>query len=292
MRLRSWAYGWPGPGMRAAMWKQTWPPRCPLPPAGLTGLALLHADLPSSRDTDAHLPYAPTRLEILRERPFVYWALGHWHKPVELNQSPRVIMAGTHQGAHLGESGLRGAYVVELSGGHSSVEFVPCAPLVFHDVLLNDLDQVANASTLAAMVRERLDQPSGSAGCLRLTLKGPCPLWRQLSGQETSSGAEALKNALGLDGLVLRSLELTPPLDHQALLQRPDVLGGLLRLLEQAGHDDQYLAGLEEKILAQLHPIAKNMAPDQRRQWLRERMDQVRGLALRELWQGENGGER
>ncbi len=266
----------------------------PPPPAGLTGLALLHADLPSSRRDDVHHPYAPTRLEILQAAPFAYWALGHWHKPQELCSRPRVIMAGTHQGAHLDEDGPRGAWLVEIEGGAVESRLVPLAPLGFLDLVLSGLEDVADPGRLVALVREGLagrDWGQDYALCLRLRLEGPSPLWRDLRGEQAGEGGRALARALDLAGLVLDVSGLVPPLDPEELARRPDVLGRMLGLVERlARGDEELLAELEAELAGDLHPLLRELQPAERRRLLGDLAGPVRSLALRHLWQGPGEG--
>ncbi len=266
----------------------------PPPPPGLTGLALLHADLPSSRRDDAHHPYAPTRLETLRAAPFAYWALGHWHKPQELCPRPRVVMAGTHQGAHLDEDGPRGVWLVELQGGAVNSRLVPLAPLAFADVTLEGLEGVTDPLRLLDLVRERLagwDWGQDCELCLRLALQGPSPLWRQLRGERAGQDARSLARGLGLAGLVLETAGLVPPLDRDELARRPDVLG---RMLGWAGRlaagEQELLDQLWDELEEQLHPLVRELDPRQRRRLLQELAGPVESLALRHLWRGPGEG--
>jgi len=269
----------------------------PDPPAGLTGVACLHADLPASKQSDRHLPYAPTDLATLSSAGFAYWALGHWHKPQELSARPRVVMAGTPQGAHLDEPGPHGAWLAEIEpggGGSARAEFVANAPLVFHDLMLDDLMPAGDPATLVELVRTALNpeqQESGPAACLRLSLRGPCPLWRELSGERAEQGRAALKHGLGLAGLVLEGGRLAPPVNAAELVERPDVLGGLLSLLEQAEADEALLTELEESLRSQFHPWIKGWEPDRRKAWLKELVAEAQSVALRDLWLGEGGHE-
>jgi DNA repair exonuclease SbcCD nuclease subunit len=271
--------------------------RLPAAPAGLTGVACLHADLPGSRQDDRHHPYAPTDLATLSSAGFAYWALGHWHKPQELCARPRVVMAGTPQGGHLDETGPHGVWLVEVDpggGGSARAEFMANAPLVFHDLALNDLMAAADPASLVEMVREAM-APGGQAAdhgaCLRLALQGPCPLWQEFVGERAEQGRDTLKQGLALAGLVLECGRLAPPIDAAALGRRNDVLGGLLRLLDQAGEDQALLAELEEALRPHLHPWIKGMQPEQRRAWLHSLLEEAKGAALRDLWLGEAGHE-
>ena len=267
-------------------------PTLPAPPPGLTGLALLHCDLPASRTSDVHLPYAPTRLENLLSAPFAYWALGHWHLPQLLHPAqPTVVMAGTPQGAHLDEDGPRGAWLAELDHGSVRARFLPLAPLVFFDLTLEDLAGLADPASLAERVRRQMQsRPCGTdyAACLRLRLQGPSPLWETLTGPEAEEAARALRDHLELAGLVLQTDGLTPPVDAQALTGQPHVLGRMLELIQQAQDSPQLLAELDQALEGKLHPLLEHLPPQERLDLLRQLLPQVRALALRHLWREES----
>ena len=166
----------------------------PPPPPGRVGLAVLHANLAVARDGAAHEPYAPANLQDLLSGPFALWALGHIHIPQELGRHPRVLYAGTPQGAHLGEGGPRGAWLLELEAGSLNAEFTPLAPLMFHDLVLDDLMRLESPAALLAQVREALGalapaSPWPQEHCLRLRLAGPSPLWKALGREEPATVA-------------------------------------------------------------------------------------------------------
>ncbi|MCB2193254.1 MAG: DNA repair exonuclease [Deltaproteobacteria bacterium] len=262
----------------------------PPPPPGRTGLAVLHANIAGAPKPGDHEPYAPAVLQNLLSGPFALWALGHIHIPQELGQHPRVLYAGTPQGAHLGENGPKGAYLLELNGGALRAEFISLAPLVFHDLVLDDLMGLETPAALVARVRQGMQAPASpwpQEHCLRLKLAGPSPLWRVLGREEPSAVAASLKRELGLAGLALDMNSLCPPADAQALAQRPDVLGRTLALLAQVAEDDKALAALDEQLAKSLHPDQRRLPPEERRAWLRSLLAEARSLALRGLWQGQ-----
>lgn len=269
----------------------------PGPPQGLAGVACLHADLPTSRESDQHQPYAPTKLTTLIEAGFAYWALGHWHKPQELASRPKVVMAGTPQGAHLDETGPHGAWLVEVDpdqAGYARAEFVANAPLVFYDLSLGDLMRAHDPAALAELLRAalRTDRQDGDQDvCLRLSLKGPSPLWRDLVGEFSEQSRQAIKSGLGLAGLVLNCAQLAPPVEMEELIQRSDVLGGVLRLLEQATEEDDLLTELMETLGPQFHPWIKGWNPARQKAWLRELIPEAESKAVRDLWVGKSGHE-
>jgi exonuclease SbcD len=261
----------------------------PPPPPGRTGLAVLHANLSGAPKPGKHEPYAPAVLQNLLAGPFDLWALGHIHIPQEMGKHPKVIYAGTPQGAHLGETGPKGAWLLTLAGGALSAELVNLAPLVFHDLVLGDLMPLKDPAALVARLREKLEGEASSwpqEHCLRLKLSGPSPLWRLLELEDPDVLAASLKRELGLAGLVLDLSSLCPPVDPEALAARPDVLGRALALLARVEDDDAILADLEQEFADFLHPDTRRMSDEERLAWLKDLLDETRSLSLRDLWQG------
>lgn len=258
----------------------------PPPPAGLSGLALLHCALGAAGGAREHQPYAPAELPALLASPFGYWALGHVHRPQQVAANPLVLYAGSPQGAHLAEPGGRGVYLVELNGSSATAEFHPIAPLVFQDLSLDDLQAVHTASELVGRVRGALDPPAGGETfrrCLRLNLAGPSPLCGELWDEGRAALAEALKAELGLAGLVLGLEGLHPALDQAALAGRDDVLGRMLQLIDQAERDPAFLAELAESLRTRLHPLSRHRKAEPRQEHVAELLEAVRSLALRDL---------
>lgn len=268
--------------------------RLPAPPEGLAGVAVLHAHVSGLREGAEHDPYAPVRLDRLRRAPFALWALGHWHTARQLCQRPAVAYCGTPQGAHMGEPGERGAYLWDLGGPEPAGEFVPLAPLAFHDLALDDLAQVRTPGQLAARLAAELpaDQSWEHALCLRLTLSGPSPLWEMWRDQPAGELAGALARELGLAGLVLRDSGLLPPVDPAELAHKPHVLGRLLAQAAQAAQDPALLEALAAELGGGLHPAARGRGAKQRVQRLSQVLDDAVALALKDLWRGGVGGGR
>ncbi len=259
----------------------------PGPPPGRFGLGLVHADLPGAGGADDPRPYAPTSLAVLREAGMGLWALGHWHQPRLIAEGPPVVMAGALQGAHLDEPGPHGAWLIEIEAGAARTEFLPLAPLVFWDLAWDDLAGAGDVAALAGRVRDELEaagRAPGAADCLRLTLSGPSPLWRELAGEAAEETAAALKEALGLAGLVLRASGLLPPLRRSELAGQPHLLGRLLDLSAELRADPEALAGLEAELAGGLHPLITSLPAGERRELLAGLLEEAEALALRELW--------
>lgn len=263
----------------------------PAPPDGLRGIALLHCALSGAGGAQRHEPYAPASLAELTAAPFALWALGHVHRAGQAAAAPLVLYPGTPQGAHLAEPGERGVYVVEMDQVTMRAEFHPLAGLVFANLALNDLAETSSMSELIGCVAAALDPAPGAwdfARCLRLTLDGPCALASQLWAEGAEQLSTTLKAELGLAGLVLDMSGLYPALESAELAGREDVLGRMLGLIEQAQDDDELLGELAGSLAKKLHPLTRSRDSAQTAEHLRELLDSVRSMALRDL---AHGGE-
>ena len=89
---------------------------------GCLNIGVLHTSL----DGDAsHSTYAPTSLDVLYDRGYDYWALGHIHKRHIYDGPVAVAYAGNMQGRHIRETGPKGGLLVTVDGAAPAIEFVP-----------------------------------------------------------------------------------------------------------------------------------------------------------------------
>jgi exonuclease SbcD len=260
----------------------------PRPLRGLIGLACQHCDPGSSGAESDGLFYAPANIQTMTEMGFSYWALGHLHKPQVLSQNPLIVMAGSPQGAHLAEDGPHGAHILEIDHGAVQHEFAPLSLFNYYNLRLSDLGQAESALSLAGEVSAELEKAGRAPGhpaCLRLSLAGPSPLWRDMMGESGDELRQELKSALDLDGLILLTDELEAPLDLDGLLKRQDVLGHFLHLTQRCEQDPAYLAKAAKELKG-LHPAGASKDPAEKAEYLQGLLGQVRKLALKDLWLG------
>ncbi len=92
--------------------------RYPQPVPGLLNVGVLHTSVDGR---PGHDPYAPCTIDGLANRGYQYWALGHVHKRESYQRhGVRIVFPGNLQGRDVGESGSKGASLVEYddSGIH------------------------------------------------------------------------------------------------------------------------------------------------------------------------------
>ena len=125
------------------------------PDATIPNIGLLHTGL----DPDAGR-YAPCSETDLRRREAIhYWALGHIHQQRIYEGDPTIAYPGIPQGRDVTEPATGGSLLVELSTSTTpEIEFVPTAPIVWHDVEIDvgTLDpEPSNLGELEQLLVER-----------------------------------------------------------------------------------------------------------------------------------------
>lgn len=138
-------------------------------------IGLLHGQQLESNTP--HQPYAPFRLEELKDKHMDYWALGHIHKRMEL--APNVHYPGCIQGHHMKEDGEKGYLLVEMSSEQTNVQFRSVSPFTYEKVTVS-INQMTSVDELGAALEEALEAKfSGSmvkGAAIRLRIEGSGPL--------------------------------------------------------------------------------------------------------------------
>lgn len=84
--------------------------------------------------------YVPCSIDNLKEKENInYWALGHIHKCRIINEKkPVIAYCGTPQGRDIGEEGVGGALLIEVSEDFSEeIKFIPTSSVVWKRIKLN-----------------------------------------------------------------------------------------------------------------------------------------------------------
>ena len=254
----------------------TFPPA----PGPQPAVALLHADVGGAQgapDDEAGNTYAPAALSDL-DPSYAYWALGHIHKRQKLREDSPAWYPGNLQGRDFGETGAKGALVVDLSPHEPpQVRFHPLAPVRWERLAVRDLDEARAIGDIHNAVRAKVDALREADDALlgekewilRVELSGPCPLAALLRQDEERDGlAEYLCESLDALDVEVRDAGLVPPIDLSRHAGQRHVLGEALELIEQAGRDDGLLSRLAPSELA----LGDEQAEEE------ERLEYLRGL--------------
>ena len=234
----------------------------PPAPGPEPAVALLHADVggvQGAADDEAGNVYAPAALSDL-DPGYAYWALGHIHKRQRLREDSPAWYPGNLQGRDFGETGAKGALVVELNPPEApQVQFHPLATVRWEQLAVPDLSEARAIVDVQSAVRTEFDRLLESDGItlpaqewiLRVELAGPCPMATVLRREEERAGlAEYLGEALGVLEVEVRDAGLYSPIDLSRHVGQRHVLGEALALLQRARKDDSVLSRMTPSELA------------------------------------------
>ncbi len=226
-----------------------------------------------------HERYAPCALSDLLDTRLDAWALGHIHERCVLHRTPFIAYSGNTQGLHINEQGPRGCLSVTATYDGSAwvcrEKFMPLSsvqwwkrPLDLNDVATIDEAEQRLLTTLDDAARET--GPECEALIVRVHCTGRTPL------------DSLLRDPAAQDDLTERTLHLTsaspkiwlkdlivetrPPVDRAEYLQREDLLGEAMRLMESMRGDPALLRSIAGPALEPLfrHPRFRGAldAPD------------------------------
>ena len=115
-------------------------------------IAMLHTGL--NPGSNAYVPCSPEELK--NQSEIHYWALGHVHSPEIINAGdPIIAYPGIPQGRDVGETGLKGCFLVQAeSPDLIKLEFIPTSPVIWlvHKLSIDSYTSLNNISDLADLL--------------------------------------------------------------------------------------------------------------------------------------------
>lgn len=228
----------------------------PGPVGGCFNIGVLHTN---AGGNSQHAAYAPCSVEELVAKNYGYWALGHVHDFAVLHKWPHVVYSGNTQGRHVRETGPKGCLLVTVDessdGGEvRDVEFRE-THLVrwFHETIPLRLDDDSDSLLDAARrhLPEIVSAADGGLAAVRLEFTGRCAAHAQLakdaSRQQLVADLRAIASDFGDDVWIEKiKFHTQSPLDLDALRQRQDLIGLLLRDIGSLATDPRPLLALPD----------------------------------------------
>jgi DNA repair exonuclease SbcCD nuclease subunit len=264
---------------------------------GRVNIGLLHTSLAGDPQHDT---YAPTSPEVLATRGYDYWALGHIHHKSIVAREPHIVFAGNTQGRHIRETGPKGCFVVTIEEGDIQCDFRETDVIRWCDLVVtlepDDGETELYAAADAAFGKALADSGERAVAA-RLTLRGACQAHDLLAQAQSRAKilAELQNRASDCAGelwLELVHCETQPTVNLDELRQAGDLVGELLRSIDQIRHsDDALLALAHEHLQPLVDKVGEALTVDDvnftdpavLRRWL----DDAEGLLLSQLLRGE-----
>ena len=234
----------------------------PLAPGPEPAIALLHADVEGVSGESEDEPkgkYAPANRADLHPS-YDYWALGHIHLRQSVPGDVPAWYPGNLNGRDFGETGAKGALVVELDPPEPPrIGFRPLARVRWESLTLSSLTHARSITDIQAEVRAEFARRL-EADCnllpeqewiLRVDLCGPCPLAEIIRHEsEREELARYLADSLPALDVEVRDVGLHRPVDLSKHSGQQHVLGVVLELIDRANTDDELLKQLTPSALA------------------------------------------
>lgn len=228
------------------------------PVPGRFNIGLLHTSLTGR---EGHDPYAPTTVEVLCDKGYDYFALGHVHAREVVRASlPRIVYPGNLQGRHAKETGPKGCELVTVEGGViAAAEFVPLDVVRWQQMRLD----ATGLETVSALARQFLRQAEALAAAapdrlhaVRVIVSGESALHRLEAEQPGSLAAAIQAAAQEMENTELWieqvRVDMRSPFDRAAAALRADAVGEVVRLVQARGADE---AGLKAWFAEQLRDM-------------------------------------
>jgi DNA repair protein SbcD/Mre11 len=242
----------------------------PPPIAGLLNIGMLHSSVDGRPD---HGSYAPCTVEDLRALNYDYVALGHIHTREVLSEAPWIVFPGNLQGRHANEPGAKGATMVTVADGriagieHRVLDAFRWARVEV-DLTGAEVEDVA-LSAIHAALAGALAEADGRHLAARVTLTGATAMHGGLAHDLAGLRERVVNEANQLDPTRLWieavKLRTTPAVDLDALRERADALGLLVRQIDTLATEppadllgnwqSDLLAKLPAQFLPDDHPL-------------------------------------
>jgi DNA repair exonuclease SbcCD nuclease subunit len=190
-------------------------------------------------------------LDELAAKGYDYWALGHVHEHAILREKPLIVYSGCSQGRHIKETGQKGCVFVEVDNGILRTEFVPLDVFRWIKVTvdLGGATSIEEAMNIfGEALEEEMAKQDGRPCCVRVVLKGRCPIHGRLSTDPDTVLANirtvATDVSRGRAWIEKVELNTTPDFDLKELLQSDTPQGELLRYLDELSSSSELFEDL------------------------------------------------
>ncbi len=256
-----------GVGHESAKEKENLALRFPEAQADVPYIGVMHACVKSVPGMGQAEECAPSEVKDLRKPGYTYWALGHVHESQPVKGVSNAWYAGSMMGTSADEPGEKGGLLVTIDDDRNvDVTLKAFSSVRWYNLNLNELQNVREVEDLARLVElafemETDGDESIALQLVRIRLTGMCPMADQLLVESRRAVIEEkLAQHLNVDDVELRVNYVTPLVDVDAYREDTNMLGEVLRVIEEISSDPEQLDTLAPG------QLANQLASDDERQ--------------------------
>ena len=227
--------------------------RYPQAVSGAVNIGLLHTALGGR---EGHETYAPTTIEVLVDKGYDYWALGHVHTREIVRESPWIVFPGNLQGRHIRETGEKGATLITMEGARiTCVEHRTLDVVRYVDVRVlakADDDEEAIWERVRAALSSAMVEGGNRLVATRVTVTGPTHAHASFATnpERFESHVRGIGLDVGGDQLFVGEARAATalPIDLDELASSDDALGQIVRQVRALGATGELPPELDEAL--------------------------------------------
>ncbi len=228
-------------------------------------IGVLHTNVGGNKQYE---PYAPSSLDDLRAAGMDYWALGHIHQHLVLDDDPCAIYPGSPQGLDPNEAGGHGCVIVTVGSAGARTEFVETGQVTWDRQVVDLTSAVSLDDVLAALrtcCQGVRDRSGGRPSLLRIDLSGRSEAHAHLtrSGLLEDMVAEVRSEQLSIEPWVWldRVRDVTrPAIDLDRVREGADFAGDLVRLTDVISAEE--VSAMLDEVLDPIRVATRGAALD------------------------------
>jgi exonuclease SbcD len=219
--------------------------------SGRFSVAVLHGTVGLA---GPHENYAPFKISDVKSRGFGYWALGHIHKRMVINEKdPVILYPGNPQGRDFGETGAKGCTLVEVDGNNRiKTSFIPVQLIRFEEVtiILGEEDRTDSLTDKIRKARQNIEDNDDNVSCiLRINITGRTPLHSYLNKPGETEQLTELFNEGQLEHSVFTwidkiSVNTSPLIDINSVAKGKDFAAEIVKIFKKYEIDSKGLADI------------------------------------------------
>lgn len=184
--------------------------------------------------------YMPCSLKDLKEKSYDYFALGHIHKRMSLDEEKKIWYSGSPQGLNYKEVGFHGGNFVKIEKDNTFVEFIKLGNVVWKQMDISLDKSVSSIFDFTEIIEKKIidmNFKKEESTILRINLSGETSLYRDIENDyEMEDILYDIAAKTGAFHIDMKIENLKPLIDFESYLDGNNVLSKISENLKET-HD-------------------------------------------------------